>query len=1095
MTSKTKLPVSGQIARVRQRLYLVESTVSPPRAGDSTLVSLSCVEDDAQGQRLDVLWEREIDPEVKTGEAWDLIAKRGFDPSKLFAAYLNTLKWNCVTSTDPRLFQSPFRAGIKLDAYQLEPLRKALRLPRVNLFIADDVGLGKTIEAALIARELLLRKKAKEVIVCCPPSMLFQWKDELEVRFGLTFEILDKEYMKRVRRERGFGVNPWSTHSRFLVSHRLLIDEAYTAPLRDWLGDFRSGTLFILDEAHHAAPSSGQKYAIDSQITRAVRDLAHRFEHRLFLSATPHNGHSNSFSALLEILDPQRFCRGVPVAKKALDDVMVRRLKDDIREIQGGFPKRHVVQLDIKGLPENAPELKLSASLDEYRRLREQRLSGENKRKQAAAGLLITGLQQRLLSSIEAFARTLRVHRKTVQRHWELAQSDQSEKVATIPARAGLFTEAVGSDDDRADLSEEQLHAEEDLRVSAISSASAGPLKDSQSQEIFAREQKLLDQMTEIADESRMAPDARIIRLIDWIREKQCPDLPKPGKRANAPAKWNDTRVIIFTEYDDTKRYLHQQLQAAIAGTDRAEDRIAIFHGPTPTEEREAIKRAFNAEPSKHPIRILIATDAAREGLNLQAHCWNLFHFDVPWNPSRMEQRNGRIDRKLQPRDEVFCHYFVYRQRPEDRILSCLVRKTETIKKELGSLAQVIDAKLTETLKRGIRRDAVDDLEKEIEAADLPADRRQAVEEELEATRDRQQALRKQIDTLRNLLDDSQKSIGLDEEHFRSAISSALELVGAEPLKAISSAEAGPPRSSFPSLDQRDGADPTWADTMDTLRVPRGRDQKPWEWRRVSPIRPVVFQDPGTMTDEVVHLHLEHRIVQRLLGRFTSQGFVHHDLSRACLAQTTDAIPRVVLLGRLCLYGPGAARLHEELIPVTARWTDPKIRKADLSPYARESETKTLSLLDDALIAGTGRIINDQILKQLQASAPKDIEQLLSHLQTRGEEYAADARKKLVERGQAEAKAMREILETQKKYISETISKHDKKDSQQRMLDFGDLQEELRQLESNRRYWDKRLGSLETELRTEPNRIRELYDVKATRIEPVGLVYLWPVTG
>ena len=125
--------------------------------------------------------------------------------------------------------------------------------------------------------------------------------------------------------------------------------------MRDWLGDFRSGTLLILDEAHHAAPSSGQKYAIDSQITRAVRDLAPRFEHRLFLSATPHNGHSNSFSALLEILDPQRFCRGVPARSEMLDDVMVRRLKDDIREIQGGFPKRDVVQLDIDGLPPTTP--------------------------------------------------------------------------------------------------------------------------------------------------------------------------------------------------------------------------------------------------------------------------------------------------------------------------------------------------------------------------------------------------------------------------------------------------------------------------------------------------------------------------------------------------------------------------------------------------------------------------------------------------------------------------------------------------------------------------------------------------------------------
>src|SRR6266436_1646850 len=268
------------------------------------------------------------------GEAWEAIAQRGFDQPRKFAAYLNTLRWNCVTATDPQLFQSPFRAGIRLDAYQLEPLRKALLLPRVNLFIADDVGLGKTIEAGLIARELLLRKKVREVVVSCPPSMLLQWQEELETRFGLTFQILDKDYMKTVRRERGFGVNPWSTHSRFLISQRLLIDEAYVGPLRDWLGTFRSGSLLILDEAHHAAPASGQKYAIDSQITRAMRDLAPRFEHRLFLSATPHNGHSNSFSALLEILDPQRFCRGVPVTPKHRDEVVIRRLKEDLRIIQ-----------------------------------------------------------------------------------------------------------------------------------------------------------------------------------------------------------------------------------------------------------------------------------------------------------------------------------------------------------------------------------------------------------------------------------------------------------------------------------------------------------------------------------------------------------------------------------------------------------------------------------------------------------------------------------------------------------------------------------------------------------------------------------------
>src|SRR6266446_1641456 len=245
MSTDTLVPEIGQIVAVRQRLYLVDRVIPPPNPSDSLLVRLSCVDDDAQGQALDVLWDRELDARVITGEAWDAIAKRGFDPADRFAAYLNTLRWNCVTSTDPNLLQSPFRAGIRLDAYQLEPLRKALRLPRVNLFIADDVGLGKTIEAGLIARELLLRKKVRDIVVACPPSVLPQWQDELEQRFGLGFEVLDKEYVIRVRRERGYGTNPWATHARFLISHRLLIDEAYAGPMRDWLGGFRAGSLLI----------------------------------------------------------------------------------------------------------------------------------------------------------------------------------------------------------------------------------------------------------------------------------------------------------------------------------------------------------------------------------------------------------------------------------------------------------------------------------------------------------------------------------------------------------------------------------------------------------------------------------------------------------------------------------------------------------------------------------------------------------------------------------------------------------------------------------------------------------------------------------
>src|SRR5438105_764862 len=232
MNSTNLTPQAGEIVQVRQRRYLVEDAIPPVNGGDSSLVALSCVDDDAQGQQLEVLWERELDAQVLSAEAWEQIASRGFDPADKFAAYLNVLRWNCVTSTDPTLLQSPFRAGIRLDAYQLEPLRKALRLPRVNLFIADDVGLGKTIEAGLIARELLLRRKVREIVIACPPSMLLQWREELDSRFGLRFEILDKDYIHKVRRERGFGVNPWTTHSRFLISQRLLIDEAYASSLQ-----------------------------------------------------------------------------------------------------------------------------------------------------------------------------------------------------------------------------------------------------------------------------------------------------------------------------------------------------------------------------------------------------------------------------------------------------------------------------------------------------------------------------------------------------------------------------------------------------------------------------------------------------------------------------------------------------------------------------------------------------------------------------------------------------------------------------------------------------------------------------------------------
>jgi hypothetical protein len=329
MLSQT--PEIGDFVEVRGRPWLVEG-IDDKGEGLSAL-KLSCISDDAQGEALEVAWEAETGAGRLEDDFWSRLGRDGTDNPAVFAAYFRTLRWHTATAADRELLQAPFRAGIRLEAYQLLPLRKALRLPRVNLLIADDVGLGKTIEAGLILRELLLRRRIDFTVVAAPPSMTLQWQDELEAKFGLAFTIIDRERFAELRRLRGFGVNPWSTGSPFIISHHLLTDEIYVAGLRGLLGTFRRRALLILDEAHHAVSASGARYAIDSQFAKAVRELADRLEHRLFPTATPHNGHSNRLSAMLEMLDRKRFTRGVPIRPCDLDPVVVRRLKSDLRRI------------------------------------------------------------------------------------------------------------------------------------------------------------------------------------------------------------------------------------------------------------------------------------------------------------------------------------------------------------------------------------------------------------------------------------------------------------------------------------------------------------------------------------------------------------------------------------------------------------------------------------------------------------------------------------------------------------------------------------------------------------------------------------------
>lgn len=1080
----------GHIVHVRSRRWIVEEVhpaPEPRRRRDSAIVRLSCMEDDAQGERLEVLWDLEVDARPLGEATWDTVVDRGFDVPRLFSAYLHTLKWNCVTATRPNLFQAPYRAGIEVKAYQLEPLRKALQMPRVNLFVADDVGLGKTIEAGLILREMLMRQKVRRVVVVAPPSVVRQWRDEMEQRFGLTFQIYDRAFVDAKKRERGLQVNPWTTHARFILSQALLRDEAYAADLRDWLGEFSARSMLILDEAHNAAPASGNRYAIDSKMTRVVRDVAPRFEHRLFLSATPHNGHSNSFAALLEILDPNRFCRGVPVHPNQLGPVLVRRLKRDIREIEpGDFPEREVLAVRRTDLPESAPELQLSRLLQQYRRLRERRLSTVTKKQKAAAMLVVTSLQKRLLSSTEAFARTLKVHRKAVDAQVAALtpEPDEPTDEDTRQLPLGLLRDGVGSDDDRAELDEDAVEAEADAQMARASRVAPAPPAQ------LRPELDLLDQMSAIAERTRAGSDAKLEWLLDWIREHQCADL------GTEDAAWTERRLLIFTEYAATKTWLQRRLSAAVGAGARS--RIKVFHGGMGEASREEVKAAFNRHPAEDPLRILIATDAAREGVNLQNHCADLIHFDVPWNPSRMEQRNGRIDRKLQRAPKVHCYYFVLPQRAEDRVLEVLVSKTDTIRKELGALSPVVDARLAALLDEGIAEEATAQLSLligQVEDSGPDDAAQRVVDEELEATRKRHDDLNRELDRLRAMLEESRAWIGLDDRHFRDALSASLEILGAEELQPLDTAEVArdpaTARWAIPRLHERVGADPSWADTLDFLRRPRKKGEKEAEWRRDAPLRPVVFRDPGVISDDVVHLHLEHRVVQRLLSRFLAQGFQKDAVRRACVVQTDDPQPRVVVLARLSLYGVGASRLHDELVAVAADWAPPDERRGKLLPMLERDKKDVLRLLEEALASERLRGAPEALHGRFAEAAPADVDDLLPALQERAEQLDRAARRDLQARGEREAAEMKRLLEAHKG----RIERHRSKTADQRQQLLALPTAERRQLEADQRHWDARLRTLRAEIEEEPARVRRSYEVLARRVEPAGLVYLWPVSG
>lgn len=522
----------------------------------------------------------------------------------------------------------PFRSfgniAVEPRGYQLVPLLMALRLSTVRLLIADDVGIGKTIEAGLIAREFMDRGEIARLAILCPPHLVEQWQSELETRFNLQAVALTSASASRIERDLPHGVRLFDHHPVVVVSLDYIKSERHreqflaTAP-----------ECIIVDEAHTCASSGAGKQLRFELLQRLARDAQ---RHLILLTATPHSGDETAFYNLLSLLDPRfaalqgRMTASDPL-RQELARHFVQRRRKDIVEWQAethdgrGFPRRMKTELTYQLSGEWGAFF--DAVQDYCRELAE---TVEQQEQQGSARLI--------------WYATLALLRC----------------VASSPAAAvkALTTRLEGTVPDEALLGDERLH---DGETDDLSGSDLEP--PAQVQDAAPRLQAL------IADAQRLSGKAGDPKLAALIRHIDL--LVKDGYHP-----------VVFCRYIATAHYVAEHLKAAFpkATVD------AVTGELTPEERRERVDDLENAEQ-----RILVATDCLSEGINLQHLFTAVVHYDLAWNPTRHEQREGRVDRFGQQADEVRCTMLYGQDNPVDGfVLNVILKKGEAIQKELGVL-------------------------------------------------------------------------------------------------------------------------------------------------------------------------------------------------------------------------------------------------------------------------------------------------------------------------------------------------------------------------------------------------------------------------
>ena len=1037
-------PEIGQLVVVRKRPFVVTEIIpsvtapSAAFANKSHLIKLSSVEDDGLGEELQVIWE--LEPGTSVHEKSTLPEPVSFDHPKRLQAFLDAVRWGAVSQADDKALQSPFRSGIEVDEYQLDPVVRALSMPRVNLLIADDVGLGKTIEAGLVVQEMILRHRVRSVLIICPSSLQVQWREEMRDKFGLEFRIVDSEAISQLRRKRGIHVNPWSHFPRLITSIDFLKRERPMRTFRETLpaGDQptfpRAYDLMIVDEAHNVAPSGRGKYATDSMRTLAIRQLVPHFEHKLFLSATPHNGYRESFASLLELLDSQRFARAVTPDRNQLDAVMVRRMKSELKLRWDGsrrFAERIVKHFEV---PYTEEERQAHHMLQQYTEMRLKQATTDGER--MAAEFVLKLLKKRLFSSPAAFGITLEKH------------------IATVGGRRPASSATRDIEDFSDDYADDEEYETETGEVVSTVSQTLSP--------ISAEEKVLLRQLSEYAAKTTQRPDCKAQTLIDWLKTTL-----RPG------GKWNEERVIIFTEYRATQKWLFDLL--AREGF-ASEGRLEMIYGGMPNDQREPIKAAFQAHPKESAVRILLATDAASEGVNLQNHCSKLIHFEIPWNPNRMEQRNGRVDRHGQKAEEVHIHHFVGRGFDTARVsgkvgeleadLEFLMRaalKVETIREDLGKVGPVIASQVEEAMLG--RRSRLDTTRAEQEA------------EPVRAMLKFERKLREQLEKLAAQLHETQHELNLTPEHIENVVRMGLELAEQPALVPVEVEGIWPdptgvrktcPVFRLPALSN------SWAQCADGLAHPHTKK-----------IRPIVFDAAlATGRDDVVLAHLNHRLVQMCLRLLRAEIWSLRSegkhLSRVSACVVDDSAlthPVVIAHGRIVVLGGDNHRLHEEIITAGGALIEGRFSRLNVG------ETKA------ALEAVTDTSAPSAIEARFQALWPKQRDALIASLEARRIERTKNLEKNLEELAEKEVNKLKTVMTELYRSIQAEL---ERKDGPQMLLDLGGDDAGKKQRERDLDALRRRMKEIPDEIERESEHIRSRFANPSARLFPVAVTWLIP---